>query len=130
MVLPAMSDISSNLLTIDDAAELLGVSRATFNRSRERLGLRPVPSARLKPILFNRAEVEAARNGAGASESYALPNGTLTINHDLPAHSTAAAMLNDPKLKATIRTAKTILERKTLLPLRTVKAAGRKGAGK
>ena len=74
-----------------------------------------------------------AGNGAVASDSCALPNGTLTIKHDLPAHATAAAMLNDPKLKATIRTGKTILERTKLIPmpaLRAARKAPRKGAGK
>lgn len=103
MVLPAMSDHSSDLLTIDDAATLLGVSRATFNRSRERLGLRPVPTARLKPLMFSREAVVAASNG-------------VQIDASAPA-----------------RTAKTLLARTAILPVPALKAAGkaaRKGAGK
>lgn len=81
MVLRAMSDHSSDLVTIDDAATLLGVSRATFNRSRERLGLRPVPTARLKPLMFSRQAVVAASNGVqiGAAKTLLARTAILPV---------------------------------------------------
>lgn len=54
----------NDLITNDQAAALLGVSLSTFNRARGRLGLRPVPGARVKPLYFDRAQVLAARQGA------------------------------------------------------------------
>lgn len=61
MVLHVMSDIL--LISKTEAAALLGVSRATFDRARKRLGLTPAASIRVKPVMFLRADVLRAAGG-------------------------------------------------------------------
>ena len=48
-----------DLLSKSQAAKLLGVSRATFDRLRVRLGLKPAILPRLKPVMFYAQDVEA-----------------------------------------------------------------------
>jgi hypothetical protein len=48
---------SPKLINKETAAQLLGVSRTTFDRLRNRTGLKPAQTVKLRPVLFHRHEV-------------------------------------------------------------------------
>ena len=84
-----------NVLTKEQAAKTLGVSRATFDRLRKRLGIQPIKTVLAKPVFFDRLQIQTLGNGAAMAKP-------------------------EP-----VRTSKTILERTKLVSLPKLKAAGK-----
>ena len=65
-----------HLISKNVAAKLLGVSLPTFDRIRKRRGIKPVPHARLKPLLFLRLDIEALDSQQEQTDE----NGILSLN--------------------------------------------------
>lgn len=102
----------SQLVSKKEAALLLGISLSTFDRARGRLGLRPAPSARIKPIQFRLedllphivalpgvTEFNAAANGRGVRINV-LPKANITAMRLRPL-VTAKALMTEIKGRKT-----------------------------